>query len=110
MENIVEKGEIAHFHLFPQCFLKAFLFHVLQWVHMEERVKRRQNKCDWNNDPYLGLGIKSTVGEIEKILVIPLSHYDHELYESPRIDKLSSSWNSAKFMDRIVTFYELVKI
>ena len=33
MENIVEKGEIAHFerfHLFPQCFPKAFFFHVLK--------------------------------------------------------------------------------
>ena len=47
---------------------------------------------------------------LEKEALIPLSHYDHELYESPRIDKLSNSWNSAKFMDRIVTFYELVTI
>ena len=33
MENIVEKGEIAHFeqfHLFTQCFPKAFLFKVLK--------------------------------------------------------------------------------
>ena len=44
------------------------------------------------------------------ISVIPLSHYDHELHDSPRIDKLCNSWNSAKFMDRIVTFYELVTI
>ena len=31
IENIVEKGEIAHFeqfHLFPQCFPKAFFLHV----------------------------------------------------------------------------------
>ena len=31
MEKIVEKGEIAQneqFHLFPQCFLKAFFFNV----------------------------------------------------------------------------------
>ena len=30
MENTVEKGEIAHFeqfHLFPQCFPKAFFHH-----------------------------------------------------------------------------------
>ena len=33
IENIVEKGEIAHFeqfHLFPQCFPKAFSFSVLK--------------------------------------------------------------------------------
>ena len=33
MENIVEKGEIAHFeqfHLFSQCFPEAFFFYVLQ--------------------------------------------------------------------------------
>ena len=33
IENIVEKGEIAHFeqfHLFPQCFPKVFLFKVLK--------------------------------------------------------------------------------
>ena len=31
IENIVENGEIAHFeqfHLFPQCFPKAFFFSV----------------------------------------------------------------------------------
>ena len=42
MENIVEKREIAHFeqfHLFPQCFLKAFFFNVLKLVHIEEAVK-----------------------------------------------------------------------
>ena len=36
------KGEIAHFeqfHLFPQCFTKAFYFNVLKWVYLEERVK-----------------------------------------------------------------------
>ena len=41
MDNIVEKGEIAHFeqfHLFPQGFPKAFFFNVLKWVHMEDRV------------------------------------------------------------------------
>ena len=41
IENIVEKGEIAHFeqfHLFPQCFPKAFFFAVLKWVYMQERV------------------------------------------------------------------------
>ena len=33
MENIAEKGEIAQFeqfHLFPQCFPKAFFFDVLK--------------------------------------------------------------------------------
>ena len=35
---------------------------------------------------------------------LPLSHYDHELHESPRIDKLWDSRSLAKFMDRIVTF------
>ena len=32
-ENIVEKGEIAHFeqfHFFPQCFPKVFFFNVLK--------------------------------------------------------------------------------
>ena len=40
-QKIVEKGEIAQneqFHLFPQCFPKAFFFSVLKCVHMEERV------------------------------------------------------------------------
>ena len=40
IENIVKKGEIAHFeqfHLFPQCFPKAFFFIVIKWVYMEER-------------------------------------------------------------------------
>ena len=35
IENIEEKGEIAHFeqfHVFPQCFPTAFFFHVLKWV------------------------------------------------------------------------------
>ena len=33
MEDIVEKGEIAHFeqfHLFPQCFPKDFFFHCVR--------------------------------------------------------------------------------
>ena len=37
IENIVEKGEIAHFekfHLFPQCFLAAFFFNVLKRVQL----------------------------------------------------------------------------
>ena len=41
----MEKGEIAqndHFHLFPQCFPKAFYLNVLKLVYMEERVK-----CLW---------------------------------------------------------------
>ena len=41
-ENIVEKGEIAHFeqfHLLPQCFPNVFFsFNVLERVFMEERV------------------------------------------------------------------------
>ena len=47
MENIVEKGEIAHFeqfHLFPQCFPKAFFFSVLKPVCMEERAKDTPTK------------------------------------------------------------------
>ena len=42
IENIMEKGEIAHFeqfHLFPQCFPKAFFFNALKCVYMEESVK-----------------------------------------------------------------------
>ena len=42
LENIVERAEIAHFeqfHLFPQCFPKAFYLNVLKRVYMEERVK-----------------------------------------------------------------------
>ena len=38
----MEKGEIAHFeqfHLFPQCFPKAFFFNGLKCVCMGERVK-----------------------------------------------------------------------
>ena len=37
----METGEIAHFeqfHLFPQCFPKAFFFNVLKCVYIEERV------------------------------------------------------------------------
>ena len=49
IENIVEKGEIAHFepfHLFLQCFPNAFFFSVLKRVNMEERVKYVQiAKC-----------------------------------------------------------------
>ena len=43
LENIVEKGEIANFeqfHLFPQCFPKAFFFNVLKRVYMKERVNQ----------------------------------------------------------------------
>ena len=42
IENIVEKGEIAHFeqfHLLPQCFPKVYFFDVLKWVYTEEKVK-----------------------------------------------------------------------
>ena len=31
--------------------------------------------------------------------IIPLSHYDHKLHESPRIDNLWDSWSLAKFID-----------
>ena len=42
IENIDEIGEIAHFEqflIFPQCFPKALFFIVLNWLHMEEKVK-----------------------------------------------------------------------
>ena len=44
IENIREKRKIAHFeqfHLFPQCFPKAFLSNVLKWVqvYVEKMVK-----------------------------------------------------------------------
>ena len=42
MENIVEKGEIAHFEqflLFQQCFIEAFFFNELTREYMEERVR-----------------------------------------------------------------------
>ena len=45
----MEKGEIAHFeqfHLFSQCFPKAFFFNVLKRVYMEERVKNRNHCLD----------------------------------------------------------------
>ena len=53
MENIVVEGEIAHFeqfHLFPQCFPKAFFFNVLKRVHMEERVNSLPHDkfLDWS--------------------------------------------------------------
>ena len=42
-KTLWKKGEIAHFeqfHLFPQCFPKAFFFfNVLKLLYMEERVK-----------------------------------------------------------------------
>ena len=47
IENIVEKGEIAHFeqfHLFLQCLLKAFFFNVLKWVYMKEWVNFKWTK------------------------------------------------------------------
>ena len=50
MENIVEKGEIAHFeqfHLLPQCFPKDFFFNVLKRVYiyyMEEKVNINHSK------------------------------------------------------------------
>ena len=54
MENIVEKGEIAHivqFHLFPQCFPEVFFFNVFKWVYMKERVNScRHIKMVWNNN------------------------------------------------------------
>ena len=37
IENIVEKGEIAHFeqfHLFPQCFPNTFISNALKWVYI----------------------------------------------------------------------------
>ena len=43
LENIVGKGEIARheqFLLFPQCFQKLSVAHVLKRVSMELRVKR----------------------------------------------------------------------
>ena len=46
MENIVEKGEIAHFEqfrLFRQCFPKVFFLNVLKRVYMEKSVK---SSCD----------------------------------------------------------------
>ena len=39
IENIVGKGEIAHFeqfHLFPRCFPKTFFFNVLEWVYVRD--------------------------------------------------------------------------
>ena len=39
----MEKGEIAHFeqfHLFPQCFSKAFFFNVLKRVYMGKGFKQ----------------------------------------------------------------------
>ena len=50
IENIVGKGEIAHleqFHIYPQCFPKAFPLNVLRSVYMEESVKIR--KCGLHN-------------------------------------------------------------
>ena len=44
MEKNVENGEIAQdeqFHLFPQCFPKAFSLNVLKREYMEERVNPR---------------------------------------------------------------------
>ena len=51
IENIVVKGEIAQFeqfHLFPQCFPKAFFFIVLKLVYtyMEERVNTSPHNAD----------------------------------------------------------------
>ena len=46
-KNIVEKGEIAQngqFHLFRQCFPKAFFFSVLKWVYTEEKVNMPSGK------------------------------------------------------------------
>ena len=42
MENTMGKDEIANsgqFHLFPQCFPKAFFFNMLKWVYIEGKVK-----------------------------------------------------------------------
>ena len=43
-KTLWEKGEIAHFeqfHLFLQCFPKAYYFGVLKWLYMEERIKKQ---------------------------------------------------------------------
>ena len=48
IENIFEKGEIAHFerfHRFLQCFIKAIFFIVLKWVYMKERVNMLYGSC-----------------------------------------------------------------
>ena len=47
IEDIVKIGKIAHieqFHLFPQCFSKAFFFYVLKRVYMEESVNSTKLK------------------------------------------------------------------
>ena len=56
IENIVEKGEIAHFeqfHLFPQCYPKALFFNALKGVCIEKSLNGFQEvaickHCDKN--------------------------------------------------------------
>ena len=51
IENIVEKGDIAHlsnFTFFHNVFLKLFFFNVLKWVFVEERIKSTQYNLHLN--------------------------------------------------------------
>ena len=39
---MVKIAHLQRFHLFPQCFPKAFILNVIKRVYMEERVKTLQ--------------------------------------------------------------------
>ena len=54
IENIVGKGEIAQyeqFHLFPQCFHKAFFLDVIKLLYMKEKVKATKPENVIENGP-----------------------------------------------------------
>ena len=56
----MEKGEIAHFeqfHLFPQCFPKAFYFSVLKLVYMEERLNSCKNGTTFHKPKSIRLSV-----------------------------------------------------
>ena len=76
IENIVEKGDIAHFeqfHLFPQCFPKAFFFNMLKCVYMVEIVNPfPHNNTFWR---IWERSLLKTLWEKEKFLVQAISPF-----------------------------------
>ena len=81
IENIVGKGEIAHFeqfHLFPQCFPKDRFFNLLKWVYMEERLNPfPHNDAFWRPGE---TSLLKTLREKEKLLVTSSFSFSHSVF------------------------------
>ena len=79
IQNIVEKGEIAHFelfYLFLQCFLIAFFFNSLKGIYLGEGVKTRSHLLIFYFDFFPGL----TSNYIESFQFQTLTEYVVEKY------------------------------